>query len=138
MLLPETEIVPGVWYLNHPHHRSTTQKDTKSQWIISVAEEVQAFTHAHGNGWLQSSAGWGLHLESGIVAYLGTLYSDDSLLFIAKFVDGTATSHWHGYPIDHRRSYDAPSTAILNVWLVSKLLSAAQIRKIARGQPCSL
>jgi hypothetical protein len=83
--------------------------------------------------------GWGLHLPNATVEYLGVDCSGTYSLFIAKFVDGNRKGHWHGYPGDpQRHAADIPNPDVLRSWLDDKILSAAKIRKIARGQPCSL
>src|ERR671920_1055150 len=53
------EITPGVFYLNHPHHRNRLPE--KSQWTITKIEERACFAKALGEGWVSNDVGWGLH-----------------------------------------------------------------------------
>ncbi len=100
--------------------------------------EVDVFKQALTSGWTTGTHAWGLHVPNGSILYLGVAQDHSTQVFIAKFVDGTAKNDWHGYPADHERNpHDIPDTAILNNWLSSKILSAAKIRKISRGQPCN-
>ena len=130
-------IAPGVTYCVHPHHRNGTPH--KSQWSIPESQERNVFIHARDQNWLLQTVGWGLHVVNGRVEYLGTTHNGTRCLFVAKFVDASENHTWHGYPADHqRRPSDIPSVCILQRWMTSNLLRRAVIRKIVRGQPCSL
>jgi len=60
-------------------------------------------------------------------------------LLLGKFIGGEPSNTWHGYPADHvQNSQDIPPASILRQWLESKILRPAQIRKISKGQKCSL
>jgi hypothetical protein len=90
------------------------------------------------SSWLQSSVGWGLHLVDESAAWLGKSAIHRERLFLAKFVDPTEKSDWHGYPADHcRNAQDVPSEGVLDSWIERGLLSGAKVRKIIRGQRCS-
>lgn len=131
------QIEPGILYSHHPDHRNGTAR--KSQWIIPEHDERVCFSTARTRGWTSEGVGWGLHLPNARVEYLGIDDGGEYSLFIAKFVDGNKNGQWHGYPGDpQRHAADIPSPDVLRSWLHCELLSAAKIRKIARGQPCNL
>lgn len=130
-------IAPGVTYCIVPYHRDGTPG--KSQWEINNHQERDVFTEVHRRNWIQQNKGWGLHLVGGVVSYLGRTRDHRRLVFIAKFVDEDHTQTWHGYPADHQSSAsDIPVPAILKQWMDANLLRRAVLRKIAKGQPCSL
>lgn len=133
----QVEIQTGIFYEIHPDHRNKTRN--KSQWIIKIEEERSCFNKTIENSWINKNVGWGLHFENDILSYLGFAQDHITKIFIAKFVDGSNSNHWHGYPADHHRNNDdIPSQKILHLWLDAKVLSSPKIRKILRGQPCSL
>ena len=130
-------IEPGVTYGVHPHHRNRSPQ--KSQWDISRDQELDVFVNARDQHWLSKDLGWGLHIVRARVAYLGKAQDRTRRLFMAKFVDGNRDQKWHGYPADHqRRPSDIPPAPILRDWMNSSLLRRAVVRKVLRGQPCSL
>lgn len=133
----QTTIRTGVTYLNHPQHRNNTPQ--KSQWRISEQEEIEAFTQSLNENWVVGDTGWGFHLGESRLAYLGVAQNHRTPVFLAKFVDGTGTSSWHGYPADHVvNSQDRPPVCLQRSWLSSGRLAKAKIRKLAKGQPCNL
>lgn len=124
-----------VFYLHNPLHRNNTTG--KSQWRISNDAELQSFKTALDQTWLLSDVGWGLHLENNKPANLGVAQDHKTLVFIAKFVNDRKI--WHGYPADHQsNNQDIPADQILRKWLEAKVLPLAKIRKLGKGQPCSL
>jgi len=135
-ILPHV-IAPGFSYQHHPGHRDGTAG--KSQWSVTETEERGIFDHSRMSQWLSQYLGWGVHVVTGQAVYLGN--SDDSArsLIIAKFVASNSPKIWHGYPADHqRRIQDIPEPKILMEWMRLKYLKPAKIRKLMRGQPCSL
>jgi hypothetical protein len=130
-------VTDGFTYQNHPDHRNNSAG--KSQWTISEGDELSVFDLARTNSWLLAKCGWGLFMPNGTVSYLGLDQRHERPLFVAKFVAANQSILWHGYPADHERHIqDRPSTEILRNWMDSELLPEAKIRKIGRGQPCSL
>ena len=124
-------------YKVHPPHRNGNPR--KSQWTISEPDEIECFRAAFRNNWRVGATTWGLHLVEQQPDWLGVSKDRANRLFIAKFVSDAKTGPWHGYPADYRNNqHDIPSESILGKWLMETKLSAAKIRKIARGQPCSL
>ncbi|MDT3777058.1 hypothetical protein PJI16_05730 [Nitrospira sp. MA-1] len=127
-------------YAPNPSHRNGNNR--KSQWIIPQTQEIDCFSKAESNGWLYQHEGWGLHCPNGAPVFLGRLARSHKETFIAKFVNSRSTRQqalWHGYPADHQNNaQDIPETEILKKWLMLNLLKAAKIRKIIKGQPCSL
>ncbi len=124
-------------YLPKPDHRDGTAK--KSQWVIPVSGEVESFRLAIDEGWFKDGLGWSLHLRDDHAAYLGTAAQDPGpakALFLALFEIAPIC---HGFPADHRRSSrEKPPTAVRSAWLDRKYLRPAVIRKIGKGQRCSL
>lgn len=135
--LTTTEIRPGVLYTCHPDHRNGTLG--KSQWRVVPDEEIRCFARCLRDTWTRGAVGWSLHLVDGRPEYLGVAQDHRTPLFVAKFVDGTQRGIWHGYPADHQRNHaDIPDLPILRDWLNGALLTRPKIRKLIRGQPCSL
>ena len=129
----------GIAYEVNPVHRNGMP--TKSQWAIPEAHEVDSFTNALANTWVGHGIGigWGLHLVNGRAAYLGVAKDRVTNLLIARFVDGTRTQNWHGYPADHQaNAQDVPDESILNAWMAAELIAPAKIRKLEKRQPCRL
>ncbi|MBS1963098.1 MAG: hypothetical protein JST04_12860 [Bdellovibrionales bacterium] len=132
-----TNIQPGFDYLPHSHHRNGMAG--KSQWSIAINEEVECFRDAVHGQWFFQGDGWGLHRILGQAAHLGVAKDRRTKLFLAKFVNKTSQTVWHGYPADHQNNQqDIPAVEVQRIWLESQILPPPKIRKIARGQPCSL
>jgi hypothetical protein len=127
----------GVRYTHHPDHRNRT--GGKSQWRISLPKERQAFITARAEGWLIRSTGWGLHVDNTEPAYLGVAQDHVTRVFVSKFVDGNQSQNWHGYPADHQRNpQDIPDADVLKIWMDNDLIPLSKIRKLVKGQPCTL
>lgn len=125
------------FYRPHPAHRDQTPR--KSQWTISLEAEQECFVGAHASGWVNGLEAWGLHLPLQSPQYLGTAQDHTTPVFIARFVANSSPRFWHGYPLDHRRSTaHIPEARVLTQWITIGYLSKAKVRKIVRGQPCSL
>jgi len=136
--LDQKEIAPGIYYVNHPHHRDATNHD-KSQWTITGDEEEATFSRTVNQGWYKQSTGWGLHLPNGDPEYLGISRRAGPLntarrLFIAKFVQDPNRPCWHGYPADHQRhASNVPPDTLLRTWCEANLLRWAVMSKIMKG-----
>jgi hypothetical protein len=126
-------------YSQHPHHRSVEHSGQKSQWTITVQEEVEAYKSAVIGGWRCDHYFWGLHLVESKPQFLGTSPSPEGVyLHIAKFVEGTPDS-WHGYPVAPWLSpYDKPGMEVLKAWEVSGFISKSTRSRIHRGKRCAL
>ncbi|MDP8223940.1 MAG: hypothetical protein P9L99_11320 [Candidatus Lernaella stagnicola] len=131
-------VIAGVIYSVNPVHRNSTRG--KSQWTIDENAEISCFQGVHNKNWIVGKKGWGLHLVNGKVTYLGLCNKHDKKVFVAKFVMSNAgVIVWHGYPADHRNNaHDIPDLQIINQWISSQLIPLPKIRKIIKGQPCSL
>ena len=124
-------------YIIHPDHRDSSPQ--KSQWTISERTEKDIFVDALARKWVETTDGWGLWFPNGKIAYVGMSSDNKRQLFIARFVDGTASNIWHGYPADHQRCQrDMPSANVLGAWLRSGALPRPKLRKLMKGQPCNL
>jgi len=129
-------------YFSKTDHRD--QSVPKSQWTVTFAEEQGCFKNATAAGWNGgNTTRWGLHtISSAKPAFLGLsarAYGTSRQLFIAKFVDSDANDSWHGYPADpYRLHQDIPPSMILNVWQRLAYLRPALVRKLGKGQRCSL
>jgi hypothetical protein len=131
------KITESVSYSVHPSHRN--RAIGKSQWTVSETTEKNVFARMLDNEWIQGNVGWGVHVNRERLQYVGVSADGQRKLVLAKFVDGNANNEWHGYPADHQRSNsDIPASEILKKWLSENIMSAAKIRKISKGQPCSL
>ena len=124
-------------YAIHPDHRNDHPR--KSQWTISRSDEIATFDRAAQHHWLDSYRGWGLHIVDDSPRYLGRCVERSKRSFIAKFVGASTTDEWHGYPGDYaRNSQDIPPPRVLQYWTQFSILSPAQVRRIAKAQPCRL
>ena len=120
-------------YLSNPQHRDRTKG--KSQWTITLKDEIACFNVACAKHWTDKGNGWGLHYSGEVLAYLGVAQDHQTRVFIAKFVENEGI--WHGYPADHQTNrQDVPAEPILAIWMKTEVLRPAKIRKIMRGQPC--
>lgn len=132
-----THEVAGHKYSPKSDHRDGTAK--KSQWTVAVAAEIESFRLAVAEGWTNGALAWSLHIHNGRADYLGTSAKDpgpDEPLFLALF-EIAATCH--GFPADHRRSNrEKPPAHVQRAWLASPVIRDAVVRKIGRGQRCSL
>jgi hypothetical protein len=126
-----------ITYAAHPAHRNRTPD--KSQWTITVRQEVWCFDCSLRNSWLENRMGWGLHLVGGKPKVLGVSADGMTPLAVAFFRDPNRRRYWHGYPADlKRRPSELPPERIRQEWLDKGLLPPAKLRKIMRGQPCIL
>lgn len=129
-------------YTPNPQHRNKAFSYQKSQWSISLPEEIQCYTTAQINSWLHKDAYWGLHLIKNnppLIAPLGAppLPNNDRL-HIAKFVCD-AIGNWHGYPVAHWISpFDKPGEAVVTDWCNMGHISRQAKSKIIRGKKCAL
>lgn len=125
-------------YTHNQQHRNGTPN--KSQWVVSLADELASFNHATAQNWFVDLWGWGLHLPGGSPAQLGTSVGNMRALFIAKFVaNRNRNDNWHGYPADYCvNSQDIPKAEVLQRWLAAGVCRPAAVRKISRGKKCAL
>ena len=134
------EVIPGIQYSRPSYHRDGTPN--KSKWTITVVEEKQVFVNAHSSNWLSSldNDGWGCHRISGSLEYLGIGQDQCTKVFISKYVCSRANvNDWHGFPADHQsNTQDIPPSKILFDWQKIGIINKPQMRRIMKGQPCSL
>ncbi len=131
------EVRPGIRYGCHPDHRNGNR--AKSQWTIQQAEEITAFTYCYDHTWFIGDRAWGLHYQQGSLTYLGVGVDRQRALFVARFEDGNSNQQWHGYPADHQRNvHDRLPEQLKELWIRNGVLDPAKVRKLSRGQPCSL
>ena len=137
MYLETYQLGNGITYCINPVHRNKTPG--KSLWTISMPLERDVFLNASNQCWLVEYSGWGLYFEKGKVSYLGVGRDHQKQVFVAKFVDSGRQQSWHGYPADHQRdAKDVPTESVLRSWLEGRYLNRPTIRKLTKGQPCSL
>jgi hypothetical protein len=134
-MLPTFEVLPSVVYEHNILHRNKTSN--KSQWTISLENEREVFVVGMNSQWFVMTACWSMYIVDGVVQYLGLAQDHSKPVFLSKFVDGTATGKWHGYPVDHQDKNFVLPTQVSKLWLDSKILSTSKISKIIRRQPCS-
>ena len=162
---PDTEIdlkarTTGNYIISSQHRKKG--KDHKSFWTITYQEEVECFILALNNQWKSGfkAEAWGFKhtntiLEDGDnemdeLEVLGFKHTNTILevigkndngqdLKLAKFVDGTNTNVWHGYPADYmNKAQDRPDTEILKKWVEKGFLTKSKMAKIRRGQSYNL
>lgn len=131
------QIASGVDYACHPDHRNGSPH--KSQWTITETHEIQSFTNTHNRGWAVGSRAWGLHYENDQLGYIGMAADGCRRLFVARFEDGSANGKWHGYPADHQnKPNDRLPESLKRIWISERILPPAKVRKLSKGEPCSL
>lgn len=124
-------------YIISSQHRRNGNPN-KSIWTVSFNEEVDCFIQTINENWKNGNEAWGLRVIGTILQVVG-LNNGSEELKIAKFVDGTNTNVWHGYPADYMsKSQDRPTTNILKVWVDKKYITKAKMSKIRLGQTCNL
>jgi hypothetical protein len=122
-------------YQTHPHHRNGHRR--KSQWIITEAEEEDAFRHAEAMDWVDRRAAWGFHPPGAPPEQCGWGEIRTEPLYLAKFVKPLNSRFWHGWPAQpERKPQDIPTPEIRAKWLEDLPISAPKLRKLFRGQPC--
>jgi hypothetical protein len=124
-------------YIVSSYHRGSPTQE-KSTWIISPDQEIECFVLAKEAKWEGVSVAWGVHLIGNRIQSLGINHSRIELK-IAKFVDGSATNIWHGYPADFRtKAKDRPPINILASWKDKGIILKHHVRKISGGIECNL
>ena len=97
------------YYKSVSYHRNGTAD--KSQWSISVDD------------------------KAGVLGYTEH-YSETRL---ARFIDGSRSNHWHGYPANYLRAKnDIPPISLLRIWKERGLIGKSDITRMKYQKPCSL
>lgn len=126
----------GNYIISSQHRRRGNPN--KSIWTITFDEEVACFIQALNGNWKTGTEAWGFKVIGDILQVVG-LNNNRQELKLAKFVDGTNTNVWHGYPADYlSKAQDRPATNILKDWVDNGYLTKAKMSKIRLGQPCNL
>ena len=126
----------GNYIISSQHRR--TGNPNKSIWTINFDEEVECFINAMNGNWKTEAIAWGIKTIGDVLHVVG-LNPDNEELKIAKFVDGSKTNVWHGYPADYmRKAQDRPETVILKTWVDNGYITKAKMSKIRLGQSCNL
>jgi hypothetical protein len=143
MVNQEIEILPEILYTHKIDHRNNSGE--KSQWTITELEERSCFKYSLEYSWNKPHhyISWGLYFKNDKVEYLGNSAKNEPelcQLFIAKFIDSSKNSKWHGYPANPsgQKPQDIPPENVLGDWLSKQYLRPQLIRKITRGQKCKL
>lgn len=119
-------------YVSTRYHRNGDPQ--KSQWTISIEEELLSFATSQENKWYDDDKGWGIH-PTGALLEVGKLKTGEKVL-IARFqkLGPTAHNQWHGYPADIRgKTHDIPNDFVLTDWKNKKIILNHQFSKIRRG-----
>lgn len=120
-------------YFSKKDHRDGTR--IKSQWSVSVDEEINIFALGIDRGWLKQSCAWGLHLENGVPQCLGWSAKDPGPVRELRIAFFQLADPCHGYPSDPRRNVkEIPSNAVREEWLAKQYFTRRALRKITRGQ----
>jgi hypothetical protein len=126
----------GNYIISSQHRKKGNQN--KSVWTITFNEEVACFIQALNGKWRAGTEAWGVKVIGNILQIVG-LNNARQELKLAKFVDGTNTNVWHGYPADYmNKAQDRPTTDILKLWVEKGYLTKAKMSKIRLGQSCNL
>lgn len=124
------------YIISSQHRRSGNPH--KSIWIIDFEAEIECFINTINNNWKDGPEAWGLRIENANLKVIGISNNKEELK-LAKFVDGTNTNVWHGYPADHMtKAQDRPTTEILRNWVIEGYITKAKMNKIRQGQLCYL
>lgn len=125
-----------VFYKAVSYHRNGTTG--KSQWIISVDEEIELFAKTKRDNQIFDDKGYALWIVSDAACVLG-LTERNSETRIARFEDGTRSNHWHGYPANYLRAKnDIPPMALLKQWKDRGFIEKSDITRLKQQKPCSL
>ena len=118
------------------YHRNGTAG--KSQWIISVDEEIDLFAVAKKEGYAAYGVGHAVWVVDSHLVDLG-LTVNGNFTKMARFEDGTHTDNWHGYPANYMLAKsDIPPTGVLKKWVDNSFISKSDITKIQKQRPCKL
>jgi hypothetical protein len=132
-----TEIDFTCKYIISPHHRMKGKRD-KTIWTLSHDGEVECFIFSYSSEWFEGNICYGLVIENNTPVVVGENPSGGKLK-LAKFIDSSNTSLWHGYPADYlERAQDRPNESILRSWVNKKYITKAKMLKIRSGKPCNL
>jgi hypothetical protein len=130
------EVAPNRYIISSQHRR--TGNPNKSVWTINFEEEVNCFIQTIDKNWKEGIEAWGIKLIGTTLQVVG-ISNNNNELKLAKFVDGTNTNVWHGYPADHMyKAQDRPTTEILRFWVNEGYITKAKMNKIRQGQLCNL
>lgn len=138
--IPDDEKIFQGWvYHPNPDHRGDKNSGDKSKWTITVDEEGECFVSARKQDWIEGNRGWGLHFVNENRTLVGSLADSmqqkNRTSWIAKFIDGTNTLNWHGWPADTKlKVNDRPLEKVLQDWIDKRYISKAERRKIIQGK----
>ena len=132
--LEETE--PSKYLISSQHRKKGNPN--KSIWTISLEDEVNCFIQTICNNWKAGVEAWGIKPNGNTLQVVGVNNNNEQLK-LAKFVDGTNTDVWHGYPADHMyKAQDRPTTEILKSWVEQGYITKPKMSKIRQGKLCNL
>lgn len=131
---PDFDIIG--YYKAVSYHRNGTSG--KSQWVISVDEEIELFAKAKRDKQIFDDKGYAIWIISDKACVLGVtdLNSETRL---ARFVDGSRSDHWHGYPANYlKKKNDIPPMSLLKEWKDKGLIEKSDLTRMKYQKPCSL
>lgn len=119
------------FYTSLKYHRDKNPK--KSQWIVSVDQEVDCFAQTKSENWISKDRGWGIIIQNKRLGKIGiSVLGED--LSIARFECKNNNDEWHGYPADLKnKTDDIPIDDVLIVWRNSGYINKSEFIKIRRG-----
>lgn len=127
-------VEPHCFYKAVSYHRNGTKG--KSQWRITVDEEISVFVWSLATESFKEDKAWGLYLNGNTPQVIGVLENGEAS-YLGRFA-GT-NNEWHGYPGDYKRTRgDIPPFAILLDWTSQNYISKSSMLRIQRQLPCSL
>lgn len=131
---PDYEI--NGYYKSVSYHRNGTAG--KSQWIITVDNEIDLFAKAKRDEQIFDNNGyaiWVIDEKTGVLGYT----ENNSETRLARFVDGSRSDHWHGYPANYlKKKNDIPPMTLLKKWKEKGLIEKSDLTRMKYQKPCSL
>lgn len=127
------DIVLSKVYQSNPKHRDGTRN--KSQWRITLQDEVMLFGWAFEKNSFDKKYYWGVIKQGNKCKELGTTYRHRGSR-IARFEHSNPPEIWHGYPVDyiHDPQNDCPGRALLYIWKDMGIITKHGIAKLISGR----
>lgn len=121
-------------YQSNPKHRDGSRN--KSQWRITLQDEVMLFGWAFENNSFDKKYYWGVIQQGDKCIELGFTTNRNIGSRIARFEHGNPPEIWHGYPVDYIRDpqNDCPGKRLLNNWRDWGIITKADIAKLISGR----
>ena len=131
--------MPEPTYIHKTDHRNASP--AKSQWTISMEDELRCFMRSTQSDWRDERGQWSLHLPDGEPEVLGKTakFSGRQICVkICRFVTDSSDRS-HGFPADYRKhTHERPTFTTLVKWHDAGFIAKHEISKVLKAKPCSL